>query len=242
VGETKAYGAVYHFPKFLTNWMGNGTTFSLFFNHNSNFEAQAPRTSLLGDTLPNPTGKTKEYGFILSTLNDKVSLKVNWYRTGIQNATLDSSNDAGLGATATRYGPFRPGVTSSRPSFRWHARSRDPEQLRLRLELCQQRPDGWNRGPHGQHAVHTEPERSRCRIGTADHQCMDQHPDPGRLLRGLRPASNSINPALAKASGNLVDGMGGTSQFNPNSWNNDQPGSLNPVTTVDTLSEARSLS
>src|ERR1019366_5422027 len=97
IGETKAYGAVFHFPKFLTSWLPGGTQFSLFFNHNANFEAQAPRISLTGSTLPNPTGKTKEYGFILSTLNDKISLKVNWYRTSINNATLDSSNDGGLG-------------------------------------------------------------------------------------------------------------------------------------------------
>jgi len=53
---------------------------------------------------------------------------------------------------------------------------------------------------------------------------------------GLHP--NPINPALAKASGQLVSAYAGT-PFDPGAgwYSLEQPGALNPVTTVDTLSK-----
>ena len=89
VGETKSWGGVLHLPKRWVEKMPLGTDISVFYNRSANFKADTPRGDLFGNQLPNPTGNTKEYGFGLSTLHDKVTLKVAWYETHVANATLD---------------------------------------------------------------------------------------------------------------------------------------------------------
>jgi hypothetical protein len=93
-GETKSWGAVLHIPKHWTEKLPGSTELSVFFNRSTNFKADAPRGDLFGNQIPNPTGRTKEYGFAISTLQDKVSLKVAWYETHVANATLSGG---GLG-------------------------------------------------------------------------------------------------------------------------------------------------
>ncbi len=99
-GESKSWGGVYHLPKFLTSKLPGGTTLSIFYNRSRNFKADAPRTNLRGDTIANPDGQTKEYGFTVTTLDDRLSLKVDWYKTKVSNATFNVTNGnsiAGLG-------------------------------------------------------------------------------------------------------------------------------------------------
>jgi hypothetical protein len=238
IGETKAWGGVYHFPKSLTSWLPWGTTLSVFYDHNQNFEAQAPRISLLGDTLPNPTGKTKEYGFTITTLNDKVSLKVDWYNTQIQEDTLDQGG--GLGGNGYELWAV--------PAWGYQYATALQQGFTGSSEAVVQNGGVWNYGWQDQNS------------GIAGHSgntATTENPnDPDSALTqsiinawlnfpltvqffnawGVHP--NPINPALAKASGNLVDAFEGT-PFNAGSgwYSLEQPGGLNPVTTVDTLSK-----
>jgi hypothetical protein len=102
-GISKAWGGVYHIPKRLTSWLPWATNLSLFYDRDENFKADAPRTNLEGNQVANPLGHTKEYGLTLSTLNDKLSLKIAHYSTRVDNATLDvtSGNSlAGLGSNS----------------------------------------------------------------------------------------------------------------------------------------------
>lgn len=96
-GESKSWGGVLHMPKSWSEKLPWGTTASVFYNRSSNFKADAPRGDVFGNIIPNPTGQTKDYGFVISTMNDKLSLKVNWYKTDLANATLagDSAGFSG---------------------------------------------------------------------------------------------------------------------------------------------------
>ena len=84
-GTSHAWGGVYHLPHYVTQWLPWGTKVSLYFDHDQNFEAEAPQLSVLGLTEPNPNGKTKEYGVTVSTLNDRLSVKLGHYQTTLAN-------------------------------------------------------------------------------------------------------------------------------------------------------------
>ena len=92
-----------YIPKSLTDRLPWGTTVSLFYNRSQNFKADASRLDLAGNQIPNATGHTKEYGITITTLNDKLTLKVNRYKTRVANATLadtQGNSIAGLGNNA----------------------------------------------------------------------------------------------------------------------------------------------
>lgn len=100
-GESKTWGIVYHLPKVLMSKLPGDTTVSLFYNRGQNFKADASRLNLAGLPIPNATGQTKEYGITITTLSDKLSLKVAKFKTKVANATLaDTSGNSigGLGA------------------------------------------------------------------------------------------------------------------------------------------------
>ncbi|HVZ64655.1 MAG TPA: TonB-dependent receptor plug domain-containing protein [Lacunisphaera sp.] len=102
-GESKSWGGVYHIPKKYTSWLPAGTTVSVSYNRSSNFKADATRLDLAGNQIPNATGETKEYGVTITTLNDKLTLKVNKFKTKVANATLadtQGNSIAGLGNNA----------------------------------------------------------------------------------------------------------------------------------------------
>lgn len=93
-GESRSWGAVLHMPKSWAEKLPGETSFSVFYYDSENFKADAPRQDVFGQVIANPVGQTKEYGFTISTLKDKLSLKVNWYETTVQNATI--SGDTGF--------------------------------------------------------------------------------------------------------------------------------------------------
>jgi hypothetical protein len=102
-GESKTWGGVYHFPKFLTSKLPGDTTISLFYDHSDNFKADASRLSMAGTPIPNANGTTREYGFTITTLQDKLSLKVDWFKTKVSNATLadtEGNSIGGMGGNA----------------------------------------------------------------------------------------------------------------------------------------------
>jgi len=96
-GESKSWGGVYHLPKSLTGKLPWGSTVSIFYNRSSNFKADATRLSMAGLPIPNAHGNTKEYGFTITTLNDKLSLKVDWFKTKVANATLADTQGNSIG-------------------------------------------------------------------------------------------------------------------------------------------------
>jgi outer membrane receptor for ferric coprogen and ferric-rhodotorulic acid len=89
-GNSTSWSVVAHTPKFIKNKLPAGTDVSVFYNHSSNFQPAAGRVDIMGNPLGAPTGETKDYGFAISTLNDRLSLKVNWYKTTVKGASLDN--------------------------------------------------------------------------------------------------------------------------------------------------------
>lgn len=118
-GRSKSWGGVLHTPASIAAKMPWRTSLSLFYNRSSNFSASAPRLDVLGNVLGNPQANTKEYGFAISTLADRLTLRVNWYETKMQNASIDTTNGgfsyqqwalpAWLIAQGSRYAAVRDG-------------------------------------------------------------------------------------------------------------------------------------
>jgi len=96
-GESKSWGFVVHTPRALRAKLPWDTDVSVFYDRSRNFKADAPRGDIAGNQIPNPAGTTKEYGFMVSTYNDRVKLKVDWYTTEDKNATLNGAAGAGFG-------------------------------------------------------------------------------------------------------------------------------------------------
>jgi hypothetical protein len=102
-GESKTWGLVYHLPKFLTSHLPWDSGISFFYDRGTNFKADASRLALDGSILPNANGKTLEYGINITTLRDKLTLKVGKFKTSVANATLNGTTQnsiAGLGANS----------------------------------------------------------------------------------------------------------------------------------------------
>jgi len=102
-GITRSWGAVYHVPKKLMAKLPGDLGFSIYYNKSKNFKADASRLDFEGNVLPNAQGDTREYGFTLTALNEKLSLKVDWFKTKVSNAQLadtEGNSISGLGNNA----------------------------------------------------------------------------------------------------------------------------------------------
>jgi hypothetical protein len=73
---TKSYGVVVH----PTKWL------SAFYNHSENFIPDAAALDLLGHPSPSPTGIGRDWGFAVDLIENKLNLKVNWYKLDSANA------------------------------------------------------------------------------------------------------------------------------------------------------------
>ncbi len=98
--SSKTYSLVLHTPQGISRKLPGQTRFSLVANRSENVRPQASRRGLYGDPIPNPAGSTKEYGLIVSTLEERLSLRLTRYETKVTNVTLSG----GLGANFHRVG------------------------------------------------------------------------------------------------------------------------------------------
>ncbi|HEU5078842.1 MAG TPA: TonB-dependent receptor plug domain-containing protein [Opitutaceae bacterium] len=96
-GTTRTYDVVLHTPKAWRQKLPGELDVSLFYNRSQNFKADTVRKDVFGNNLDNPKGKTNEYGFSVSALDDRVVFKTTFYKTTVSNATLEGDN-AGLGS------------------------------------------------------------------------------------------------------------------------------------------------
>lgn len=99
-GQSRNWSGVYHLPEKLMSKLPGHTKLSVFYNDSSNFKADAPRRNLIGNVIANPQGKTREKGFVITTLDDRVTLRANWFETRVANATLAAGGGAIFGGGA----------------------------------------------------------------------------------------------------------------------------------------------
>jgi len=90
-GRSTSWSVVAHMPKQWKEKMPLRTDISFFYNRSSNFSVDAGRQDVFGHPIAAPQGKTKDYGIVINTLNDKLTLKINWYETTVSNATIDTN-------------------------------------------------------------------------------------------------------------------------------------------------------
>ena len=93
-GRTTSWSVVLHTPKRIREKMWGNTGLSLFYNRSENFQPAAGRIDIVGNSLASPKGETKDYGFMISTLDDRLTLRVNRYETKVTNSRLDSFGGA----------------------------------------------------------------------------------------------------------------------------------------------------
>lgn len=88
--ETKAYSAVLRWPQKLLR-LPAGTDLSLFYNDSENFSPQAESRYANGTVTEPLSGKTKEYGFNLRLLHDKLFLRLNHFKTEVTNNSFNAN-------------------------------------------------------------------------------------------------------------------------------------------------------
>jgi hypothetical protein len=79
-GETLTKSVVFHLPR---RWVelpyGSGLTFH--YNESENFSPQGVRRNVRNETLAPPTGETREFGFTVELLDQRLALRLNWFET-----------------------------------------------------------------------------------------------------------------------------------------------------------------
>lgn len=88
-GNSVSWGLVLHTPKVLREKLPWGTDIALVYDYGKNMRVQN-RYGFDGGTLPNSKGTTRDYGIVISTLNDKIQLKATVYDTKVYDANLSS--------------------------------------------------------------------------------------------------------------------------------------------------------
>jgi outer membrane receptor protein involved in Fe transport len=226
-GISKTWGGVVHVPK---SWMAHvpgDSTFSVFFDRSENFKPDAARLSLAGLPVPNASGTTTEYGFTVTTLSDRVSLKVDWFKTLVKNATLDTTDNnsiAGLGPNGYNV----PDATVW--GYGWAAALQDG------LEGKTPNTNYWN---YAQASGYAAGSPQYIAINAYSQQIVNAWlniPIPDSFFQSYN-VTPAIKPSLAKASGQLDSAFlqGYNDLTAPNEGGGSQFG--NHVSTVDNLSK-----
>jgi hypothetical protein len=83
--EIFGYGVVLNMPRQLLR-LPDWFDMSLHYNESENFVPAAGQQDYLGNTLPSPTGESKDYGFTLYLFDSKLVARVNWFEGALANS------------------------------------------------------------------------------------------------------------------------------------------------------------
>lgn len=81
-----SYGAVMHAPRFLR--LPRGTKASVHYNTSENFQPADARIDIFGKPIAPPSGSTKDYGFTVSLMDEKLQARFNWFESESARASL----------------------------------------------------------------------------------------------------------------------------------------------------------
>jgi hypothetical protein len=99
-GHSTSGGAVVHLNRLFKRDI-LPVKVSLSYNESSNFQVTSLRTDLYGNEIGNPKGETVEYGALIATKDDKYSLRVTKYKTGLTNGTSTLANSGTIGSVVS---------------------------------------------------------------------------------------------------------------------------------------------
>lgn len=83
-GETVSWGVVAHLTDLIRTDLPGRTRLSVFYNEAENFNPSI-RFGFDGNPIPNQSGTTEEWGLVLSTLDDRLLLRLNTYETSVSD-------------------------------------------------------------------------------------------------------------------------------------------------------------
>lgn len=83
------YGLVGKLPKFLNRKLPAGLTPSVFFNKSDNFSPTGQRVNIFGQAIDPSKGKTKEYGVMLTALDNDLVIRLTEYETSLTGTSVD---------------------------------------------------------------------------------------------------------------------------------------------------------
>jgi hypothetical protein len=101
---------------------------SLSVNKSNNFQVTDTRRDIYGSPISNPTGKTKDYGVLLSTKDGKYSLRAVKFKTSVTNASSGISDPGGIGRIIAQGLRFRNVFLYDLGAYDWP--TRDQPQAR----------------------------------------------------------------------------------------------------------------
>jgi len=120
-GHSVSGGIVAHLNQLIpTRWDKLPFNLSLTYNNSENFQAQAARVDLYRNPIANPSGKSKDYGVLISTKDNRFSLRVTKYTTSVSNATV--STDSGFIGTINQGLKFRNVFLYQLTGYTWDTR------------------------------------------------------------------------------------------------------------------------
>ncbi len=90
-GETYTWSAVARFPEKYLFELPAGLDLQAHYGESENFNPIGLRTNTLGQTIGQPSGTTKEYGFLVSTEDGRASIKLNWFETNLENISVSGA-------------------------------------------------------------------------------------------------------------------------------------------------------
>ncbi len=91
-GRSESWSVVLHTPNSWRDKLPWRTGLSLFYNKSENFKPAAGRIDVVGNLIASPQGETEDYGVMISTLNDRLTLRINRYETTVNNDALQGFN------------------------------------------------------------------------------------------------------------------------------------------------------
>jgi outer membrane receptor protein involved in Fe transport len=88
-GATKhSYGVMLHTPKFIKEFLPWGTSVSIGYNESTNFQPSQLGYDIYRNQYPSPAGSTKDYSLLITTLNDKVNLRMTKFESIQANSEI----------------------------------------------------------------------------------------------------------------------------------------------------------
>ncbi|MDX2185774.1 MAG: TonB-dependent receptor plug domain-containing protein [Opitutaceae bacterium] len=94
--QTRTWGIVGHLPQSLARKLPFGTSISAFYNNSNNVRPEV-RFGFDTKELADQSGNSKDYGVVLSTLDDRLSFKVTKFKTVAKNVSISGGDTGTLG-------------------------------------------------------------------------------------------------------------------------------------------------